>query len=182
MAKKPSKLTSGLAWMVRRMGIPDAVKEFKEGLHEEPPPQDPAEGTEVVAILMEKLARLIACYRKEYGSFPRALADLTRKGLVRAKNAILGPDEETASAQAVETELAQAEESDYVYLPPADNADEDLILMYEPPDHFEGKGTQVTLVSGEVVWLEREEFERRLQRTLAAAKASSSPEVWENDD
>ncbi len=162
MADKPGKTAKGLAWLVRKMGFVDAVEEFKDGY--KPDPQTQArQDADAVEESMRKLALRIVQYRARHGHFPRALADLMQQGLVQAQELVASGDEE--APEKPPSPLPAFEEGDYVYFPLEDDCDGDMILMYEPPDRHEGKGTHVTLAKGQVVWMDIDRFQRERKRT-----------------
>ena len=160
MADKPGKVVKGLAWLVRKMGVPDAVGEFKKAYQPDPKLQAQRDA-DAVAESMRKLAICIVQYRARHGHFPRDLAELMQRGLATAQEMVAPDPEPPAKPKA---DLPAFDESDYVYLPLGDDCDDDMILMYEPPEHHGGKGTHVTLADGKVLWMGRDQFETERRR------------------
>ncbi len=56
-------------------------------------------------------------------------------------------------------------EMDYVYMPLPANAPGDLIMVYERPENYRGKNTNVLYADGRVEWVDKNTFEARLRRT-----------------
>jgi len=65
-------------------------------------------------------------------------------------------------------------ETDYVYVVLPVNADGGLIRMYERPENYGGRGANVLLVNGAVMWMDRAEFEKKLAETLKVGKEVKS--------
>ena len=161
MADKSRKVAKGLAWLVRKMGVVDAVDEFKKAYKPDPKLQAQRDAA-AVEESMRQLAICILQYRARHGRFPHDLAELVEKGLATAKEMVTDRTEPDRPAK---DRLPAFDESDYVYLPLGADCDDDMILMYEPPERHGGKGTRVTLASGEVVWMDGEQFDRARKRT-----------------
>jgi len=160
MADEPGNVVKGLAWLVRKMGVPDAVDEFKKAYKPDPKLQAQRDAA-AVAESMRQLAICIVQYRARHGHFPRDLAELMQRGLATAREMV---EPEAQPPPEPKANLPAFDESDYVYLPLGDGCDDDMILMYEPPERHSGKGTHVTLAGGEVLWMDHEQFEKERRR------------------
>ena len=173
--KQGERIGKGLGWLARRMGLREAAKEFKKGYGKPIRCEKARRDAERTLHFMQWLARRLGEYRAKYGSFPRALADLVHRGIVHAKKALAGEPDAPESDGEEPTASEESLEADYVYLPPDEESSNDAILMYEPLERHESKGTNVTLVGGEVSWMDRAEFEQRLECTLAHIDKKQSP-------
>lgn len=188
MPRKKSKLGSALSWMVRKMGLPEAVHEYKKAKGEDPGPLDPEADSDKVISAMRALARRLLSFRERYGNFPNGLRDVTRRRMAEAREALLREDGEAEAEDETppvpaDAALVPTKRHDYVYLPPADGADDEMILLYEPVERYDGEGTNVTLISGKVLWLNKAEFQKRLQQTLEFNERARKEKMkWHEDD
>jgi hypothetical protein len=165
--KQGERIGKGMGWLARRMGLGGAVREFKKGYGKPIRCEKARRDAERTLHFMQWLAQRLKEYRAKHGSFPRALADLVHRGIIRAKKALAGETDTPETDAQEPTASEESLEADYVYLPPDEGSSDDAILMYEPLDRHEDKGTNVTLVGGQVRWMDRAEFEQRLECTLA---------------
>jgi len=117
---------------------------------------------------LKNIHTAIALYSMEYDKYPNSLADL-----VDGDDELITPDQLVSPISGRKTPQVKdgkfVGEIDFVYTLAGKNAaiddvSGDMIMLYERPENYKGKGTNVVYADGSRQWMDIKEFDRALAR------------------
>ena len=124
---------------------------------------------------LNALGKAMALYEVSHNDqLPRGYETLIQEGTI-SERALVSPVSGRKPPVLRDGKLVG--EVDYVLLPLPSGARGDLILAYERPENYRGKGTCVLYRSFSVTWVNRPQFERDLARTQKYLRDHAPPPV-----